>query len=61
MEIVHKIVQFDEYCPKCVYRDYDEAANHCYECLQEPSNVHTQQPVYFKEGKAKIIKTRKTK
>lgn len=61
MEIINKIVQFDEYCPKCIYRDYDEATNPCYECLQQPSNVHTKEPVCFKEGKAKIIKTRKTK
>ena len=59
MEIVRKIVQFDEYCPKCVYRDYDEAANPCYECLTMPANVHTDEPIYFKEGKAKVIKTRK--
>lgn len=61
MEIIHKIVQFDEYCPKCVYRDYDEAANPCYECLTMPANVHTAEPIYFKEGKAKVIKTRKEK
>lgn len=59
MQIVNKIVQFDEYCPKCQYRDYDEAANPCFECLQYPVNQHTKQPVYFKEGKAIIRKEKK--
>lgn len=61
MEIINKIVQFDEYCPKCIYRDYDEAENPCYDCLQQPSNVHTTQPVFFKEGKARIKKGGKKK
>ena len=61
MEIIHKIVEFDGYCNKCKYRDYDEAANPCYECLQNPTNEHTKEPVYFQEGKAITRKSGKKK
>lgn len=61
MQLTTKIVKFDEYCSKCIYRDYDEEMNPCYDCLTETTNVNTDQPVSFKEGKAKILKTRKGK
>lgn len=59
MEIINKIVDYYDYCSKCIYRDYNETSEPCYECLTQPSNIHTNQPVCFKEGKAKTIKTRK--
>lgn len=59
MTITEKIVNFDQYCNKCKYRNFEEEENPCYECLQYGANVHTDQPVNFKEGKAIIRKEKK--
>ena len=49
------IVEFDQYCNKCVYRDYDEMMKPCYECLDDPVNIYTRKPTHFQEGPAKPV------
>ena len=56
MELVDHIVEFHEYCSKCVNRNFEESEEPCNSCLGEPANIYTKQPVYFKEGKDKIKK-----
>lgn len=44
-----KEVHFNEYCATCKYRDLDESDDPCYDCLDEPVNVYSHKPVYWKE------------
>ena len=49
MEQIDKIVHFDEYCPTCKYETTPEKDNPCNECLDNPTNTNTRQPVMWKE------------
>lgn len=46
-----KIVIFSDYCSHCAYYDEDESdpKSHCWDCLDEPSNIDSHRPLYFKE------------
>lgn len=45
-----KIVEFQLYCPTCKYAAYPEQLEPCYECIGNPTNTNTNQPVLFKEA-----------
>lgn len=49
MELRDKEVYFHEYCPKCKWRDLDDAEDPCDICLENPSNEWSHKPVYFEE------------
>lgn len=51
MEIVDKIVEFENYCKTCLYRDLAESEEPCNECLTETTNVYSHKPVKYKENK----------
>ena len=46
-------VRFDQYCAKCVHASKDENEDPCWDCLENPVNVYSRQPVYFKEKETK--------
>ena len=50
-----RIVEFGDWCNKCVYTNYDEMMNPCFECLDDPVNMYTRKPTHFQEGKAKPV------
>lgn len=43
-------VFFDEYCPKCKYRDLDERLDPCNECLEFGSCSNSHEPFNYEEG-----------
>lgn len=49
MEYPYKEVYFDKYCPKCENRTKTESDDPCWDCLNEPSNVESHKPIFFKE------------
>lgn len=49
MEYHTKEVNFHEYCPKCKYFDMTEDKDPCAECLNNPMNIDSHKPLYFKE------------
>lgn len=51
MEQRTKLVNFDEYCPKCKNKDTNETEDPCNECLTYPANLDSHKPVNFKEAK----------
>ena len=48
-----KIVNFDEYCDKCEFKDLLESEDPCFDCLTESTNEYTHRPVHFKEKESK--------
>lgn len=49
MEDHTKEVRFDIYCKKCEFKDKVETDDPCNDCLNEPANINSHRPVYFKE------------
>lgn len=49
MDDKDKIVDFEKYCRKCKYYAKSESDDPCWSCLENPVNVNSQKPVYFKE------------
>lgn len=49
MDDSYKIVEYEEYCKKCIYAKEPEDKDPCDECLLEPVNVFSHKPVNFKE------------
>lgn len=49
----YKEVRFDQYCAKCVHASKDENEDPCWDCLENPVNVYSRKPVYFKEKETK--------
>ncbi len=45
----YKIVDFEKYCTKCEHRDLKESDDPCFDCLDEPTNLNSHKPVYYKE------------
>ena len=45
-----KLVNFQEYCAKCVYKDKLEEEDPCWDCLVTPVNEDSHKPVMFKEN-----------
>lgn len=48
MELVDKIVRFDQWCPKCRYIDQSEDDSPCDLCLEEPGRANSRKPLYWK-------------
>ena len=45
----YKEVDFEKYCKICEYCDTPETDDPCFDCLDEPVNLHSRKPVNFKE------------
>ncbi len=48
-QIFEKEVNFEKYCPRCIYKDLEETLDPCNDCLDYPMNENTEKPVRFKE------------
>lgn len=46
-----KFIEFDQYCPKCKYKDTSDAEDPCDECLTNPVAYNSKKPINFKENK----------
>ncbi len=53
MEDHTKEVRFDEYCKKCEHFEKFDWEDPCNDCLNEPSNINSHKPVFFKEKDAR--------
>lgn len=40
-----------EYCKSCQHEDKEEWEDPCFDCLDEPTNLNSHKPVYYKEKK----------
>ena len=49
----NKIVNFDNFCKLCKYKDTDENKPPCESCLSEPVNQNTHKPVKYEEADKK--------
>ena len=47
-----KEVKFAEYCKKCEYKNVSESDDKgpCWDCLEQPTNIDSHKPLYFKEA-----------
>jgi len=48
---MEKIVKYDQWCNKCKYYKAkpEDEGNPCEECLSQPYNIDSRQPINFKE------------
>lgn len=44
-----KEVDFNTWCPKCIFYDQDEESDECNDCLTWGYNIDSHKPVCFKE------------
>lgn len=44
-----KIVNYEKWCPLCLYFEKPESEDPCHDCLQEPVNTDSTKPVRWKE------------
>lgn len=51
MESKNKLVEFNQYCYKCVYKDLLDIQEPCNECISNPVNENSHKPVKFQEAK----------
>ena len=49
MEIIEKMVEFDEFCEKCKHKDLEQFKEPCNECLENPVREGTIKPLNFEE------------
>lgn len=49
MEDNYKIVTYELYCKNCEHKDLDEDKDPCHDCLNNPVNVDSHRPMYFKK------------
>ena len=49
MNGMYKEVYFDQYCKTCEHKDLPESEDPCFDCLEEPTNLESHKPVYYKE------------
>lgn len=49
--MAEKEVYFAQYCPRCTYKELEETADPCDECLAQPVNEDSHKPLFFKEAK----------
>lgn len=49
MDDSYKEVYFDKYCQTCEHCDLAEDQEPCDDCLNEPVNVYSHKPVFYKE------------
>ena len=48
MDDEYRMVYFDKYCSTCEYSKNKETDSPCDECLDEPTNLYSEKPVYYK-------------
>jgi hypothetical protein len=49
----YKEVYFEDYCPKCKYKNNIESCDECDECLDNCVNQDSHKPIRFEEEKEK--------
>lgn len=49
MDNIYKIIEFEQWCPKCKHVEVDEYSEPCFSCIAEPVNVESKKPVKFEE------------
>lgn len=49
----YKEVYFHEYCQKCKNRNVPDTEEPCDECLSEPINMYTHEPVKYEKKETK--------
>ena len=52
----NKMVEFEEYCPRCKYLDYEEEEYPCCECLEHPMNEYSHKPVKYETRMNRYLK-----
>lgn len=57
MDDSYKEVYFGQYCQTCEYRDLAEIREPCDECLNNPVNVYSHKPVFYKKKEKRNDKT----
>lgn len=53
MENEEKLVEFEKWCPACVYEQLSESESPCFECLEDPVNVNSHRPTRFEHDAKK--------
>lgn len=48
MDENYKIIEFENFCGRCIHRDDPENSDACDECLSEPARYETHVPLNFK-------------
>lgn len=56
-----KLVEFERFCEKCVYKDTEEAEDPCHECLQVGGRPFTHTPLYFEKNVNKLSRKKDKK
>lgn len=51
MEDNYKFVKFEDFCPRCKYKDKSSTAEPCNTCLETGARLGTHEPTEFKEVK----------
>lgn len=49
MDKIYKEVYFEQYCKSCKHSSNKEDEDPCNICLNEPANVYSHKPLYWKE------------
>lgn len=57
MEVYEKEVYFGEWCAKCENFRRPENEDPCWDCLENPMNIESHKPLYFKEAQHHVPKT----
>ena len=57
MDDSYKEVYFGEYCKTCEHCDLAEDQEPCDDCLNEPVNVYSHKPVFYKKKEKRNDKT----
>jgi len=53
MEIIDKMVEFEKYCINCKHKNVPGHKDPCHECLDNPTNVGSIQPVKYEKEETK--------
>lgn len=61
MEIIDKIVDFEKFCKTCTHCNIEGFEDPCNDCLDNPTNTHTQRPIYYEPDEEKIKAEEKKK
>jgi len=61
MEIIDKFVKFENWCPKCQFKNVDDTKGEepCNECLANATNVNSTKPIKYKEALSTTKKSTK--
>lgn len=49
MEVVTKLVNYDQYCKSCEHFNKESYENPCHECLSTPVREYSRKPLCYKE------------